>query len=80
MAILGLRDVLPAHDIDDYVRLVDGLLREPRRAADLGRAGRQRVLAVYSWAARLAALDGPLAEVCSRVRPRSAPVLAGAMP
>ena len=74
------RDVLPAHGIDDYVRLVDGLLREPRRAADLGRAGRQRVLAVYSWAARLAALDGPLAEVCSRVRPRSAPVLAGAMP
>jgi len=49
--------LLPAHDIGDYVRLVDALLRDSARATTLGQAGRARVLAVHSWAAQLADLD-----------------------
>ena len=56
------QDVLPAQAIEDYIRLVDGLLRDPGRAAALGRAGRQRVLDVYSWPAQLAAIDQYLAQ------------------
>jgi polysaccharide biosynthesis protein PslH len=38
----------------------DRLLRDPTEAARIGRAGRQRMLDVYSWEAQLAALDPAL--------------------
>ena len=60
------RDLLSAQDIDDYVRQIDALLRQPLRAAELGLAGRAQVVKVYSWAAQLAALDSPLARACAR--------------
>jgi sugar transferase (PEP-CTERM/EpsH1 system associated) len=60
------QDLLSAHTIDDYVSLVDGLLRDPDRAAALGQAGRQRVVDVYSWPAQLAALDQHLAKAPGR--------------
>jgi sugar transferase (PEP-CTERM/EpsH1 system associated) len=50
-------EILPASEADDYVRSIDGLLRSPDRAAAIGVAGRLRVLASYTWAAHLQALD-----------------------
>lgn len=69
------RDLLSALDIDDYVREIDGLLRQPQRAAELGRAGRAQVVKVYSWAAQLAALDAPLARACARTHLTARPQL-----
>lgn len=45
----------------DYVRAILALLNDRPRAAALGRAGRQQVVAVYGWDARLADLDRFLA-------------------
>jgi sugar transferase (PEP-CTERM/EpsH1 system associated) len=53
-------EVLTAHAGDDYVRAIDGLLRDPAKADEVGRAGRVRVLATYGWSARLSAIDSHL--------------------
>jgi hypothetical protein len=54
------RDLLDATAVQDYIACVNGLLEEPTRAAAIGLAARQRVLASYSWDARLHDLDAPL--------------------
>jgi glycosyltransferase involved in cell wall biosynthesis len=72
--------VLPAQGIDDYVHLIDGLLRDPDRARAIGEAARQRVLDTYSWSAQLAALDPHLARACGLPLPKRQPaVLAQAL-
>jgi sugar transferase (PEP-CTERM/EpsH1 system associated) len=53
-------ELLAADSAADYVAAVDGLLREPQRAAAIGAAARQRVLASYSWDARLRVMDTDL--------------------
>ena len=66
------RDLLSAVSADDFVLQVGALLRDAERARALGVAARQRVLDVYSWPARLAALEQDLGAVCrgaSAVRP-----------
>ncbi len=53
-------ELLPADSVDDYVALVDLLLRDPRRSAVVGQAGRHRVLYSYSWEAHLLRVDALL--------------------
>jgi glycosyltransferase involved in cell wall biosynthesis len=67
-------DVLSAQGVDDYVRHIDGLLRDPQHALAVGRSARERVVSLYSWTAQLAALDQYLAkpEACSPRRSRRA--------
>ena len=50
--------LLSATKSEDYVRAVAELLAAPERARVIGQAGRERVLSVYGWGARLASLDG----------------------
>jgi polysaccharide biosynthesis protein PslH len=50
-------ELLPAREVDDYVREVSGLLKDPARATAMGAAGRQRVVQGYSWAAHLSVMD-----------------------
>jgi len=59
-------ELLAAAGAEAFVAAVDGLLRDPRRAARVGAAGRRRVRADYSWAAQLAPLDQVLAAAASR--------------
>ncbi len=54
-------ELLPAHDAQDYVRTIGGLLASPDRAAAIGLAGRRRVLQNYAWAAHLQRLDRQIA-------------------
>ena len=49
--------LLSATEAADYVDAVSALLQAPQRAAAIGQAGRERVLAVYGWGARLSGLD-----------------------
>ncbi|MBX3643369.1 MAG: TIGR03087 family PEP-CTERM/XrtA system glycosyltransferase [Rubrivivax sp.] len=51
------KDVIAAFSAEEYVRSVEMLLDDPSRAEAIGRAARERVLAVYGWSAQLAALD-----------------------
>jgi sugar transferase (PEP-CTERM/EpsH1 system associated) len=51
------KELLAAQDVADYVRHIASLLQEPQRALAMGRAARERVIAVYSWSAQLSALD-----------------------
>ena len=53
--------LLAATDAAEYVAQVAALLRSPQRAAAIGKAGRERVVATYGWDARLADLDRFLA-------------------
>jgi sugar transferase (PEP-CTERM/EpsH1 system associated) len=55
------RDLVSATDASDYVEAVSALLADPSRAAAIGRAGREQVIASYGWDARLADLDRFLA-------------------
>jgi glycosyltransferase involved in cell wall biosynthesis len=50
-------DLIAADAAPDYVEAVENLLSDPARAEQVGRAGRQCVLARYDWAAHMAALD-----------------------
>jgi len=47
------REVLTYHSIEEAAQWLCELPREPRRAAEIGQAGRRRVLAEHTWAARL---------------------------
>jgi polysaccharide biosynthesis protein PslH len=49
--------LVAANEANDYVQAVSALLQTPARAAAIGAAGRQCVLAGYDWDARLAAID-----------------------
>jgi sugar transferase (PEP-CTERM/EpsH1 system associated) len=51
------RDFLTAGTAGDYVRQIGCLLQSPERAAAVGEAARERVLARYSWNAHLANID-----------------------
>jgi polysaccharide biosynthesis protein PslH len=65
-AVAG-RDFLSAEKADDYLQHIDSLLQSPKRAAVMGKAARERVLARYSWEAHLSGIDRYLDE--SGVRP-----------
>lgn len=47
------REVLTYHSLEEAAQWLRELPREPRRAAEIGQAGRRRVLAEHTWAARL---------------------------
>lgn len=51
------RDFLTASTVDDYRRQIEYLLQSPARAAEMGKAARQQVLARYSWDAHLSSID-----------------------
>ncbi|MFY7863780.1 TIGR03087 family PEP-CTERM/XrtA system glycosyltransferase [Roseateles sp.] len=59
-AQVGL-ELLEAETAEDFVREVSSLLASASRSEDLGRAGRARVLANYSWDAHLSGIDQHLA-------------------
>jgi polysaccharide biosynthesis protein PslH len=50
-------ELLAATEAEDYLSQISALLDVPERAAAIGRAGRQRVLHSYSWAAHLSGID-----------------------
>jgi sugar transferase (PEP-CTERM/EpsH1 system associated) len=50
-------ELLSAARAEDFVRELSALLAAPQRAAQVGLAGRARVLASYSWAAHLSGID-----------------------
>ena len=55
------RDILAAETAADYVEALAALLADPARAATVGQAGRDCVLAAYAWAAHLSVFDLHLA-------------------
>ncbi|MBG6080379.1 sugar transferase (PEP-CTERM/EpsH1 system associated) [Rubrivivax gelatinosus] len=55
------REIVLAEDAPAFVHEVGALLADPARASALGAAGRERVLADYSWGANLARIDDHLA-------------------
>lgn len=57
---LAGRDFLTARTAPEYVIQIESILRERQRAASLGTAARQQVLARYSWDAHLSVIDGYL--------------------
>ena len=70
------RDFLTAGTADEFTRQIDTLLREPARAAAIGVAARNAVVAHYSWTAHLADFDRYLSIGDSASR-QLAPRLAG---
>ena len=50
-------DLIAAVDTADFVRQIELLLADTGRAARMGRAGRQRVLERFSWAAHLGGIE-----------------------
>jgi sugar transferase (PEP-CTERM/EpsH1 system associated) len=80
-ACVAATSARPGHEIvaadDDaasYVKAIDGLLRQPDRAAALGTAGRQRVLASYTWPAHMAVLEQQLQASVEGAAAAAAPV------
>ncbi|HCZ13342.1 MAG TPA: TIGR03087 family PEP-CTERM/XrtA system glycosyltransferase [Candidatus Accumulibacter sp.] len=55
-AVAG-RDFLTAGGVPEYVSQVEALLRAPERAAAMGIAARQQVVARYGWDAHLSSID-----------------------
>jgi glycosyltransferase involved in cell wall biosynthesis len=62
------RHLLAAGHADAFVSAIEGLLDDPARAAAIGQAGREQVLAAYGWDARLRVLDEHLAASLGRRR------------
>ncbi len=56
------RELVAAHAVDDYVRVIQGWLSQPNEANRVGDAARQHVLTRFAWPARLAPLDRALQE------------------
>lgn len=54
------REVLTYRTLDEVAALLKQLSRDPRRAAEVGRAGRRRVLAEHTWAIRIRQLAAAL--------------------
>ncbi|MBK6472961.1 MAG: TIGR03087 family PEP-CTERM/XrtA system glycosyltransferase [Betaproteobacteria bacterium] len=68
------REILDAAEPDEYVQVIDRLLRAASAAAAIGVAARLCVQQRYTWASHLAALDRQLAELgrlSARAVPRS---------
>ncbi len=59
------QELKPAEDAADFLAATLALLEDPGAAAEMGRAGRQRVLTDYAWAAHLQRLDRHLPEPVS---------------
>lgn len=72
-------EIESATDAQAYQRAIEGLLSDPARAARMGAAGRQRVLGSYTWAAHMAVLERPLADLQGETAPAH-PVVAEATP
>ena len=53
-------EIMAADEPADYALAIEGLLDASWLAAQIGAAGRRRVLASYSWGAHMAVLDGHL--------------------
>jgi polysaccharide biosynthesis protein PslH len=66
-------ELLVAREASDFAERVRSLLDDPGRAATIGAAGRQRVLASYDWAAHLRQLDLQLQQALSAPAPAAAP-------
>ncbi len=58
-------DLLAAHEVADHVAAVHSLLADPERARAVGAAGRERVLADFTWQAHLRQLDLHLQQATS---------------
>lgn len=54
------REVLTYHTLDEAAALLKQLSRDPRRAAEVGCAGRRRVIAEHTWATRFRQLAAAL--------------------
>jgi len=54
-------ELLSAGDEAEFAAQIDALLHDPERAAEVGRAGRQRVVQHFSWLAHLRGIDRYLA-------------------
>ncbi len=54
------RDLIAAESADEHLVAIDALLADPVRAARIGHAARQRVVARYSWSAHLSRIDRQL--------------------
>jgi len=54
--------LLGASTADDYIAQVSGLLADRTRGDRIGAAGRQQVIDVYGWGARLADLERFMAD------------------
>ena len=67
------RELLGAESVADYVTAVTRLLEDPQEADRIGAAGRQRVLASYSWAAHLSRIDRYLSPSASSFSNKVAP-------
>jgi len=50
-------ELLGAASASDFITQIDALLKAPARCAEIGQAGRQRVLEHYSWSAHLSKID-----------------------
>jgi sugar transferase (PEP-CTERM/EpsH1 system associated) len=50
-------ELIAAANANDFVGQVSALLRSPQRCAEIGQAGRKRVLDGYSWTAHLSRID-----------------------
>ncbi|MCV2348573.1 TIGR03087 family PEP-CTERM/XrtA system glycosyltransferase [Paucibacter sp. Y2R2-4] len=57
------QELIDAESSEDFVREVSALLTSAARAEAMGAAGRERVLASYSWDAHLAGIDRHLAQL-----------------
>lgn len=57
------QELIDAESSEDFVREVSALLTSSARAEAMGAAGRERVLASYSWDAHLAGIDRHLAQL-----------------
>ena len=51
------RELMAATSASDFVVQINSLLRDPARSAEIGQAGRLRVLQHYSWSAHLSKID-----------------------
>ena len=65
-------ELLAAADASDYVGQLGRLLRSPEDAAQIGAAGRARVLADYAWSARLSGIDRHLDRLTLSTSPEHA--------
>ncbi len=73
-------EIESAVDAENFVRAIEDLLAAPIRAAAMGAAGRQRVLASYTWASHMAVLERQLAALQAIPEPPTQPVRTSVQP
>lgn len=62
--------LIPADTSTDFVREISALLQDKDRADEIGRFGRERVMATYSWQVHLGRIDRHLANDKERMNER----------